>query len=721
MKRAGVWVGVVLWVGCLLAAGFLGVGAWLDVPTPRATQPEIIRLSLGHQEPRDGRVRQSLERFAKEVRRHSQGRLELAIVESKAGSGQEDLLFLSRQGIYDLVALPVSALGQQVAAFKLFDFPFYFSSPSSLHNMIDGEVGQRLLRQTQALDMMGLAFWEEGFRQLVTSRKADVPDEWKGMRFGVVPAGMSSPMFSGSAVKLVTGQPGPGGENVIAGTVDGWETVLTQGVLEQLRGGNSRVLLSNHAWQGVVLAMGWPSYRALPADLLEIIKTAAKDVGQWTRQQSSLEQQQMEKKFQEAGIAVEPYAEMVRNAWMRKARRLALAHEENLGVGLLAEIEESEVQRPGGDHAWIVGVDANFSDPSSHAGLAIKRGVQLACDEINDAGRIGDKPLRMVVTDNQGSASVAVGNVMRLGQKWGAVALVSGGSDAIVREQVAVTKNQKMILLVPYAASVRGVTVAQGDLDDKRHVFRLAADEYQKSQVFFDELLSIQGKVALMLENSVSGRSLRTLMTQMFWDHGKAKPMVVWFHAGQKIFLDPVQQMKKAGVTAFLLLAGPEETRRIRSTMGALSYQAQLFGFHGGDGVTPGNRMQGESPASSYSYIETFSLDLSRARTPAGDALRRRYWNLFASPESVSSHDPSLTAQAYDLVMLMGRAFMRSPDRSMEKMGIAMERLEAYRGAIKTYSWPFSPSRHEALSPADLIVVQSSTEGGVTPRRNVRQ
>ncbi|HIJ84762.1 MAG: hypothetical protein HW380_1646 [Magnetococcales bacterium] len=719
MKPVQAWIVGTLMLCCLVVSGFLAKNLVSGTGHTVVQNEKILRLRLGHQAQPDGPLRAAVEHFAQEVKLRSHGQIEITLVPNTANSDQDDLIALAQQGKLDLVVLSVSMLGNRLPTFKIIDFPFYFSAPKALHQAIDGDSGMRLLQQIHTLDLVGISFWEEGFRQLITNRKVESPDDLKKMQFTVVPGGFSAKMFSGSGMIHTHGQWGTMGETIPTPGADAWETLLTKTVIDSLEKKSHQVIMSHHAWQGAVLAMGWQGYPSVPTDALEIIKASAHEITQWSRRKSEQQQQRMQQTLEESGIPTQTLTTATRNVWTNKARHLALGYAEVLGAGLMGRIEEMEMERSGDGNAWIIGVDADFSTEAMRTGLAIKRGVELAIDEINGNGGILGKPLKVITTDNRGSVALGVANIMRLGQQWEAVAVVAGGSDAVVADQIAVAKNQKMLVLVPFARAVDWMKTGQADGADSRHVFRLAANEYQGNLVLIDELARTHGKIALMLENSSFGRSARTTITRQLRDLGREKPMVVWFNLGQKVFLDPLRQMQLAEITDIFLVAGIEETRQIRAAMKSMAFKGQLFSYHGDDGEK--RKTLEDANAPDYTFLQTFSLDLHWDRTPAGETLRKRYLTLFDDPVAEHVPDPSATAQAYDLVFFLAQALKRAPDPGFSGLEAAMERLEAHSGAIKNYAWPFSPMRHEGLTPSDLVMVHHNAEGMLVPRRKSRQ
>ncbi|MBF0110552.1 MAG: TRAP transporter substrate-binding protein DctP [Magnetococcales bacterium] len=714
MKPVQAWVVGIVMASCLVFSGLIawnfvwqGVTAGEGVDKGRVGEP--IRLRLVHMEPPDGVLRPVVDRFVHDIERRGRGRITVASARQEPVPESDDLIAQARLGNQEIVLLPLSLLGQHLPSFRIVDFPFYFASPQAVHHFLDGAGGQRLLREMHSLDLVGLAFWEEGFRQIVADRPIEGPDQLRDMRFGVVPGGFSTRLFSGKGVETVDGRSGPRGENLPDGTVDGWETILTRKMFPGRGKKSFQVQLSHHGWQGAVLAMRWQGYRSLSPEDGALLGDVAQEMMLWSRKRSGRELGRLEQALAADGVAVRRMSEAGRGAWQVRAQSVALGHEETLGPGILAQAAEMEQDRSGretGKKEWIIGVDADLSGPMSATGLAIKRGVGLAVEEINASGGIDGKSLKMIVTDNRGSVLLGIDNALRLGQKWGAVALVAGGNDPIVSDQVSVSGSLNMLLLVPWAGSVDWMGASRAGETRNRHVFRLAANEYLRGMILLDELIRNPGKVALMLENSGTGRNVRAILTQELRDRGRDKPFVVWFNVGQQVFIDPLRRVRDADVTDLILVAGPEETRHIRRAMESVAFKGRTFFFKGG----PVHRSE-PAPDRGEVYFETFSLDLRRNRTQLGDSLRKRYWSLFDGPVPGHVPDPSATAQAYDLVLFLAAALRRVPDRGSPRLAEAMERLGWVAGALGDHVWPFSRFRHEGIAASDLSLVQFKPDG----------
>jgi len=92
-------------------------------------------------------------------------------------------------------------MGGVVKEFTLLDIPFSFTRAEQVDALLGGPFGQLLMSRLADKGMVGLGFWETGFRNFTNSRKAIVNvDDLKGLKLRVIP----NPMFLESFAALGT-------------------------------------------------------------------------------------------------------------------------------------------------------------------------------------------------------------------------------------------------------------------------------------------------------------------------------------------------------------------------------------------------------------------------------------------------------------------------------------------------------------------------------------
>src|SRR5262245_31036064 len=102
-------------------------------------------------------------------------------------------------------------------------------------------------------------------------------------------------------------------------------------------------------------------------------------------------------------------------------------------------------------------------------GLAIAEGVRIAVDDVNAAGGVGGRPVRLLERDDEGKAERAIAAAEELVARHGVVALVGGYVDSLVGPVSEVAERAR----VPYlaAASLDERLTARG----YRYFFRLSS------------------------------------------------------------------------------------------------------------------------------------------------------------------------------------------------------------------------------------------------------
>lgn len=126
---------------------------------------------------------QALEFLDKELREKSAGRIGLEIYPSSQLGGERELTENIQFGNVDLVYVSSAPVASFSPAFFAFDIPFLFTSREQAYKVLDGDVGQEILKSLEDKGMVGLAYWENGFRQLTNNKKEiRTPDDLAGMK-----------------------------------------------------------------------------------------------------------------------------------------------------------------------------------------------------------------------------------------------------------------------------------------------------------------------------------------------------------------------------------------------------------------------------------------------------------------------------------------------------------------------------------------------------------
>ncbi|WP_027284677.1 TRAP transporter substrate-binding protein DctP [Rubritepida flocculans] len=123
--------------------------------------------------------------WAELVTQRSQGRINVRVYPGSqlVGGDQTRELLAMRQGIIDFCVFSTINIAPQVREAGLFQLPFLMPDHRAFDALINGEPGRDLMAVMDRRDVVGLAFGENGFRELSNSRRpVRAPADLRGMK-----------------------------------------------------------------------------------------------------------------------------------------------------------------------------------------------------------------------------------------------------------------------------------------------------------------------------------------------------------------------------------------------------------------------------------------------------------------------------------------------------------------------------------------------------------
>ena len=114
-----------------------------------------------------------------------------------------------------------------------------------------------------------------------------------------------------------------------------------------------------------------------------------------------------------------------------------------------------------------------------------------------------------------------------------------------------------------------------------------------------------------------------------------------------------------------------------------------------------------------FSVIQTFSFFNAEKKRLA------RFMHAAAAVSPIRRIEdidgPVGVAHAYDLMHILAKAIDLAGSTDRKKVRDALEKVRRHEGLIKTYAPPFTPARHEALGPRELLIARYRKDGVLVP------
>jgi C4-dicarboxylate-binding protein DctP len=178
-------------------------------------------------------------------------------------------------GSVEMIAPSLAKLGPLgLRDFEIFDLPFLFNDYAALHRVTDGRVGADLMERLGTTGIRGLAFWDNGFKQMSANRPLIQPEDFRGLKMRI----QASEVLEAQMKALGAIPDQMALSDVYAalesGVVDGTENPVSNFLTQNMYKVQKFMTLSNHGYLGYVVMVKERFWRDLPGDIRAAIAQA---------------------------------------------------------------------------------------------------------------------------------------------------------------------------------------------------------------------------------------------------------------------------------------------------------------------------------------------------------------------------------------------------------------------------------------------------------------
>ncbi len=249
-----------------------------------AAQAKIV-LRLAHTLDPTSHYHQGALQFKKLVEERSKGEITVDIYHSSQLGGERDAIEGVTMGTIEMALPSTGPLPNFNKAFMVFDLPFIVTDRFKAYAWLDGPEGRKMLDSLQKQDIVGLAIFENGFRNITNSVRAiKNPEDLKGLKIRL----MENQVHMASFKELgAYPTPMPMGEVFTAlqqGTVDGQENPLVNIYTSKIHEVQKHVSLTGHVYSPAVLMINKGVWDAFTPEQRELVQQAANDARDFERQ-----------------------------------------------------------------------------------------------------------------------------------------------------------------------------------------------------------------------------------------------------------------------------------------------------------------------------------------------------------------------------------------------------------------------------------------------------
>lgn len=129
-----------------------------------------------------------MKKFAETVTAKTNGRIKINFYLNSSLGGDQAVLSAIKGGTIELTAMNTGILASEAKELAVFDFPFLFANEKESDVIVDGPIGKRMHALLEAKGIIGLSYWELGYRQITNSKRAiNKAEDLEGLKLRVIP------------------------------------------------------------------------------------------------------------------------------------------------------------------------------------------------------------------------------------------------------------------------------------------------------------------------------------------------------------------------------------------------------------------------------------------------------------------------------------------------------------------------------------------------------
>jgi tripartite ATP-independent transporter DctP family solute receptor len=210
-----------------------------------------------------------------------------------------------RLGSIDIALTGNPFFTQFAPRLNVLDLPYLFRDTSHAHKVMDGPVGEALLKDLERNRMKGLGFWEIGFRHITNSRHPiRAPQDLSGIKIRTTPNKAHIEAF-----RLWGANPAPMAFTELylalqTGTVDAQENPINNIYANRMYEVQKYVSLSTHAYTASIVAMNLAKFNKLPPDQQKVLRDVVREAGIHQRELNARQESENLAKIKDAGVEV---------------------------------------------------------------------------------------------------------------------------------------------------------------------------------------------------------------------------------------------------------------------------------------------------------------------------------------------------------------------------------------------------------------------------------
>ena len=169
----------------LFIKSLLAVAA-LAVVGAASAQERVLKFGLASPEGHPAVA--GMKKFAEIVAAKSGGKMKVNLFLNGTLGSDQAVVSAIKGGTIEMAVMNSGILASEAKELAIFDFPFLFANEKESDAIVDGPVGKKMHALLEAKGIIGLSYWELGYRQITNGKRAlNKVEDIEGLKLRVIP------------------------------------------------------------------------------------------------------------------------------------------------------------------------------------------------------------------------------------------------------------------------------------------------------------------------------------------------------------------------------------------------------------------------------------------------------------------------------------------------------------------------------------------------------
>ena len=228
-----------------------------------------------------------MKKFAETVAAKSGGKIKVNLFLNGSLGSDQAVVSALKGGTIELAVMNSGILASEAKELAIFDFPFLFANEKESDAIVDGPVGKKMHALLEPKGLIGLSYWELGYRQITNSKRAvNKVEDLEGLKLRVIPNPINIDW-----VKALNANPTPMPFPEVYGgleqkAIDGQENPISVIAANKFWEVQKHIVLSNHQYNPQSVIMSKKVWDSLTPAERKLIDDAADEAAKTQRTES---------------------------------------------------------------------------------------------------------------------------------------------------------------------------------------------------------------------------------------------------------------------------------------------------------------------------------------------------------------------------------------------------------------------------------------------------